>query len=43
MLIRAKLKASEGELVSFNLDIGCITHRRKMANEYFREEDVKAF
>ena len=43
ILIRAKLKAGEGELEPFNPNIGCVTQRKKMEDEDFGIEDEKAF
>ena len=43
MLIGLKLKHGEGVLEAFNPEIGRAHRRKKMADEYYREEDDKAF
>ena len=43
MLTRSRLKRGEGQLETFNPDIGCANRRKKMANEDYHEEDEKAF
>ena len=43
MLTRAKLKAREGELELFNLEIGRVTQRKEMSEENYGAKDEKAF
>jgi len=43
MLTRSRLKQGEGQLETFNPEIGCAHRRKKMADEDYQEEDKKAF
>ena len=43
MLTRSRLKQGEGQLETFNPEIGCAHRRNKMADKDYQEEDKKAF
>ena len=43
MLTRSRIKRGEGQLETFNLEIECAHWRKKMSDEYYREEDDKDF
>ena len=43
MLTRANIKASEAQIESFNLEIGCVTQRKEMADKNYGAEDKRDF